>query len=336
MLTDNEKTVVTARHAGIPEFHPTMEKFCVYYGTSIQVCQPADPATKGGVEASVKLAKDDIVPKETNLRGEYGTFAQVEKACQEFMAKVNRRPHRITGVEPEELLEHVESATLGALPVDAPYTLFGEIRKVPTNIAMVSVDNVQYSVPEELAGKDVYVTFQTHAASGDEQVVIYYHDLDGVEEVARHFIGTRGTPQIDPEHFTWSSPQVPGYYPIKPQSRQEKEFLSIGPNAENWLRMAVAHHAPRIKTTMDVTLSLAAQFGNYFADCVLEEAHNQGLLTDWDIQTQADHIQQLGLATGIGPDEKLEPESLSHQTSGWEGYYTTSYQSERDPEGEAF
>ncbi|WP_274607695.1 hypothetical protein [Micrococcus sp. KRD153] len=34
----------------------------------VLTCQPADPAAKGGVENAVKLAKADLVPKDTNLR----------------------------------------------------------------------------------------------------------------------------------------------------------------------------------------------------------------------------------------------------------------------------
>lgn len=39
-----------------------MESFMSHYRVSIQVCAPADPATKGGVEYAVRLAKDDILP----------------------------------------------------------------------------------------------------------------------------------------------------------------------------------------------------------------------------------------------------------------------------------
>ena len=39
-----------------------------HYGVSVLTCEPADPAAKGGVEASVKVAKADLVPTDTNLR----------------------------------------------------------------------------------------------------------------------------------------------------------------------------------------------------------------------------------------------------------------------------
>jgi hypothetical protein len=52
----------------------------------------------------VKLAKADIVPKDTNLRPEYDSFAQIETACQEFMDEVNNREHRATRRKPAAML----------------------------------------------------------------------------------------------------------------------------------------------------------------------------------------------------------------------------------------
>ncbi len=68
-----------------------------YYGISVLTCEPADPASKGGVENAVKLAKADIVPTETNLLPQYGSFADVEAACSQFVTEINARVHRMTG-----------------------------------------------------------------------------------------------------------------------------------------------------------------------------------------------------------------------------------------------
>ena len=35
-------------------------------------------ASKGGTESSVKISKADLVPRESNLLGEYGSFAQLD------------------------------------------------------------------------------------------------------------------------------------------------------------------------------------------------------------------------------------------------------------------
>ena len=67
VLTDNEKTVTTEHVAGVPVRNPAMVAFARHYGVTIHTCVPADPASKGGSESSVKIAKADLVPKDTNL-----------------------------------------------------------------------------------------------------------------------------------------------------------------------------------------------------------------------------------------------------------------------------
>jgi len=81
LLTDNEKTVTTGHIAGVPVRNRHAVTFGRYYGISVLTCQPADPASKGGVENAVKLAKADIVPTDTNLLAQYDTFADVQEAC---------------------------------------------------------------------------------------------------------------------------------------------------------------------------------------------------------------------------------------------------------------
>lgn len=97
LLTDNEKTVTTGHIAGVPVRNRHAVTFGRYYGISVLTCQPADPASKGGVENAVKLAKADIVPTDTNLLPRYGTFAEVQEACSAFNAEINARVHRATG-----------------------------------------------------------------------------------------------------------------------------------------------------------------------------------------------------------------------------------------------
>ena len=58
----------------------------------------------GGSEATVKIAKADLVPTDHNLRDEYADWQALEQACQQFMADVNTRPHRATLQPPIGLL----------------------------------------------------------------------------------------------------------------------------------------------------------------------------------------------------------------------------------------
>ena len=103
-LTDNEHTVSVDHVAGIAVRHPEIVAVGRHYGMTIRTCVPADPQSKGGSEATVRIAKADLVPTAANLLEEYRTFAQLETACREFREQVNTRPHRETRRPPVEAL----------------------------------------------------------------------------------------------------------------------------------------------------------------------------------------------------------------------------------------
>ncbi|MCX4564442.1 hypothetical protein OHA02_50785 [Streptomyces phaeochromogenes] len=51
--------------------NPEIVEVARRYGTTIRTCLPADPETRGGSEATVRIAKADLVPKYVNLRDHY-------------------------------------------------------------------------------------------------------------------------------------------------------------------------------------------------------------------------------------------------------------------------
>ena len=167
LLTDNEKTVTTGHIAGVPVRNRQAVTFGRYYGISVLTCQPADPASKGGVENAVKLAKADIVPTETNLLPQYATFAEVEAACSVFVAEINARVHRATGRRPVEMLTQ-ERTALHAVP-DLPHTAaLGVTRRVPDNTPMVTFEHCQYSATGNTSGpKRVDPSSRRHRRSRD-------------------------------------------------------------------------------------------------------------------------------------------------------------------------
>ncbi len=143
VLTDNEKTVTASHLAGVPVRNQQTVDFARHYGVTVLTCQPADPASKGGVEPSVKLAKADIVPKDTNLLPEYESFQAVEAACDAFMDQVNNREHRVTRRKPAVMLME-EMPRLHRVPDTAHTVAFGLSRMVPANTPMVTFENGQY------------------------------------------------------------------------------------------------------------------------------------------------------------------------------------------------
>ena len=150
VLTDNEKTVTSEHIAGIAVRNPQLVAWARHYAVTVHTCLPADPASKGGSEAAVRVSKADLVPTDANLLPEYQTFADLQKACEAFQVEVNTRPHRITRRPPVQMLAE-ERARLH--PVAAiPYTVaFGTTRTVPPNTPMITFEGGQYSVPHRLA-----------------------------------------------------------------------------------------------------------------------------------------------------------------------------------------
>ena len=224
-LTDNERTVTVDHVCGIAVRNPQIVAVARHYGLTITTCVPADPQSKGGSEATVRIAKADLVPTDHNLRPAYGTFAEFEAACEEWMADVNTRPHRST-MEPPVIRLAEEHERLHRLPRLPHMVCFGETRKVSWQ-SVISVGGARYSVPHALIDERVWAR-----ADGDELIVVHADGPDGPREVARHRLTTPGRPAIDDQHYP---PRPPGALERRPRARSDEEraFLAIGPAAES-------------------------------------------------------------------------------------------------------
>ena len=231
-LTDNERTVTIDHVCGITVRNPTIVEVSRHYGLTIATCEPADPQSKGGVEATVRVAKADLVPTDHNLREQYCDWPALEAACEQFMADVNTRPHRATRQPPVVLLGQ-EHEHLHRVPRVGHTLCFGQTRKVSPQ-STVSVGEAIYSVSHELIGEAVWVR-----ATAGEMVIVHTDSSDGPREVARHALTTPGRPSIKDEHYP---PRPAGALGRQPRARsaQEREFLAIGIGAERWLKQAAA------------------------------------------------------------------------------------------------
>lgn len=75
-----------------------------HYGVAVHTCVPADPQSKSGSEATVRIAKADLGPTDANLLDTYASFADLQATCEVFRDEVNHRAHRLTGRPPAEAL----------------------------------------------------------------------------------------------------------------------------------------------------------------------------------------------------------------------------------------
>jgi transposase len=159
-LTDNERTVSIDRVCGLAVRNPQIVSVGRHYGLTIATCVPADPESKGGSEATVRIARAGLVPTEHNLRGDYAHFGQLEDACVELGDRVNMREHRVTRRAPAVMLAE-ERARLHPLPQVAHTVCFGQTRKVSWQ-STISVGGALYSVPSALVDERVRARSDGH------------------------------------------------------------------------------------------------------------------------------------------------------------------------------
>ena len=309
VLTDNEKTVTVDHVAGVPVRNAQIVTFGRHYGVTVLTCQPADPASKGGVEASVKLAKADLVPTETNLLPAYDSFAELETACAEFVTMINARAHRVTRRPPVEMWAE-EQARLHRVP-DEPHTVaFGLARKVPVNTPMVTFEHGQYSVPQELLGARVWV--RAHGLGAEEQVIIVHADpRRGPVEVARHLRAVPGSPRVDDDHFGGPVDKQPGEYTVRARTAAEEAFLAIGDGAHVWLAEAAAAGTTRMRVKMEAAVTMAKVAGNTRVDWALGHAAVNGRFGYRDLASI------LNAHPPAPRQSASETRSLAQGTSGW-------------------
>ena len=306
-LTDNERTVTVDRIAGIGVRHPEIVAAGRHYGLQITACVPFDPESKGGSEATVRVAKADLVPTEANLLPAYGSFAELRAACDAFCEGVNARPHRETREAPADRLA-AERRRLHPIPGEAHTVAFGVTRTVDDD-STLRFGSARYSVPHRLVGERVWVR-----VDGDE-LVVTHAARDGAREVARHALTTPGSPRIDPAHYPerTSDPLHPRPRPASPE---EAAFLGLGPGAERWLVLAAASGAERIRTKIRRATELAMLVGGVEVERALGLAAEAGRFADGDLEAIVDHLRLMGDRGRVrleAGDDTLQP-----GTGAWE------------------
>jgi len=309
-LTDNEKTVTVNHVCGIAVRNPQIVAASRHYGLSVATCVPADPESKGGSEATVRIAKADIVPTDHNLRPGYGSFAELEAACEAFCEQVNGREHRVTGRVPAEMIRE-ERERLHPLPDSHHTVCFGETRKVSRE-STISVGRAIYSVPHELIGERVW------ARPHDGCLVVVHADGSrGPREVARHLLTTPGSPRIAEEHYP---PKPPGALGRRPRaaSAEEAAFLAIGPGASKWLTRAAAIGATRVRRKMAEAVDLAKMHGAGALDAALEAAADVERFGDGDLASILAHRESAEVIEF--PRRRTEAGTLQSSTAAWEGF----------------
>lgn len=310
LLTDNERTLTSDRVAGVPVRHPELVAAGRHYGLKVETCVPHDPETKGGSEATVRVAKADLVPTEANLLPAYSSFKELVVACEEQMTVLNQRPHRVTRRPPVEVLAE-ERRHLHALAAEPYAAALGETRTVRED-QTVHLGDVRYSTPPGHVGQEVWVRVE------GEEVVVVGRSREGLlVEIVRHELSVPGRPRILNEHYP-DHPNGRGISrpKLRPRTVAEQAFIDIGPGAERWLRSAAASGTSRIRTKMARAVELAALCGRERVDQALTLAAESERFGENDLASILDHVDRPQL-TLLRADERY---SVQQGTGAWKEF----------------
>jgi hypothetical protein len=281
-----------------------------HYGISVATCVPADPETKGGSEATVRIAKADLLPLRANLRPEYRSFAELEGACDAFMARVNNRVHRVTNRVPSEMLLE-ERQRLHVVPGGVFVQAAGDERRVGKDATVVFA-GARYSVPHEFATERVLV--REH---GDDVIITHADDANGgLREVARHLKAPKGGWRIDDSHYP-PAPTGPLQRQVTPRTDLERDFLELGPGAESWLRKAAETGVSRIRAKMQHALNLADYHDPDAVDAALDAAARVGRFDHDDVMSILAHQAAATPGTHVSA---FDAPSLQAGTNAWDGF----------------
>lgn len=311
-LTDNEKTVTIAHVAGLPVRNEKMVAASRHYGITVATCVPADPESKGGVEATVRIAKADLVPTDANLLPAYESFADLREACESWCERVNERPHRERRRAPALLLAQ-ERSKLHPVPEEPFTAAFGQTRRVNWD-STISFGAVRYSVPHTLADRTVWV--REH---GDELVVVHSDPMRGPVEVARHILSIPGNPRLKDEHYP---PSPPGALSrrVRPRSLEEEAFLAIGEGAKLWLVEAASAGVHKIRPKMERARGLSKLYGKRAVSEALEIAARSQRFSDEDLSEIISYRRSHPADESVEAERLLasaEAHTLQRGTSSW-------------------
>jgi transposase len=151
VLTDRMKSVILEMDGKTPKWNPLFADFVAAMGIAPRVCKSYTPQTKGKVERSVRVLKEDFWP---GVR--FTDMDDLNEQAQRWCDQINQRIHQTTRCIPIDLWAQED---LRALPSGFAWERFGTEERKVTWDGYASYDGVLYGLPAQaaLAGKQVLV-----------------------------------------------------------------------------------------------------------------------------------------------------------------------------------
>jgi len=266
---------------------PDYVRFASHYRFRPDFCHAADPESKGIVENLVGYAKDDLLtPLELEPDPWAEGYAGLNARARTWGEEVNGRRHSEIHAIPDERLA-TERGLLGELPSlrlevgPAPIT-----RKVD-KLSCIRFGSARYSVPNALIGQVVTVLVDER-----DRLLRVIEPVTG-EVHAEHGLVAPGETSIDDTHYNRPRPASP-HRGARGRTEVEKQFLALGPVAEQFLTGAAAAGVTKLNTEIAIILTLAAAHGHGALVAALERAVAFG-------RWRADDVRSILATNGHAP-----------------------------------
>ncbi len=271
---------------------------------------PYDRESKGGAEATVRIAKAYLVPTDANLLAAYDTFAEFADAGLTWCDAVKSRRHRATGQIPVDRLD-IERTTLHVLLIEPLALALGEERLVGSD-RTISFNSVRNSTPPGYACAKVWCR-----VVGEELSITARTNSGDLRDIWRHQMFTPGVPQIIDAHYPGHPDGRSIHQPrLQPRSEAEIAFMGSGAGARRWLKEAGPAGATRIRAKMAGAVEPTTVLGNDKVDQALGLAATAGRFADDDLLSILGHIADNKPADEVVRAE--ESNSVQNGTIGWQ------------------
>ena len=238
---------------------PTAEyvRFAGHYGFRPDWCEAADPQSKGIVENLAGYAKRDLMVPQAP----FGGIPAANEAAAGWCGEVNAAVHSEIAAVPAERLEK-ERELPGPLPSLRPAIGKPGAARKADRLSCVRFGSARYSVPVRLIGQVVTV-----AESAGRLLVT---DPSTGEVLAEHAPVAPGEASVLDEHY--GGPRPAPRRAVRPKTAAEKEFVALGPVAEQFIAGSAASGNTRLASDLGELAALRAAHGDEALTAALERA----------------------------------------------------------------
>ncbi len=201
---DNLKSGVTKACRYEPDVNPTYTDMAQFYGTAVMARRPRKPRDGAKVETGVQIVERQILARLRDQK--FFSLAELNRAINELLKKVNNRPFQKLDSSRAELFEELDKPALKPLPL-SQYE-FAEFRRPTVNIDYhVQVQRHNYSVPYGLRGQKVEVRLTSRAVEvlhKNRRVASHVRD----DSPGRYTTVTEHMPKAHQEYLDWSPSRI--------------------------------------------------------------------------------------------------------------------------------